>query len=199
MKPKLSTWLPVTGLTVLFFAWMLADPAWINEFFRLMQMAAGLTLAVVWGMLFWQWKRHSSPSLPTLDDLYALTPYEFEEYTGELFQQKGYDVTMRGGSGDMGVDLLLTKENGQRAIVQCKRYRHAITPDIVRELFGTLVHERVAHGFLVTTASISKNTRKWAENKPLTLIDGTMLLEIIAALDEKQRSRGDGGQGAVAF
>ncbi len=92
---------------------------------------------------------------------------------------------MRGGSGDMGVDLLLMKENGQRAIVQCKRYRHAISPDIVRELFGTLVHERAAHGFLVTTADISVNARKWAENKPLTLIDGALLLEIIAALEEK--------------
>ncbi len=149
-------------------------------------MAAGLTLAVVWGMLFWKWKRPSPPSsLPTLDDLYALTPYEFENYIAELFRRKGYDVTMRGGSGDMGVDLLLTKEDGQRAIVQCKRYRHAISPDIVRELFGTLVHERVTHGFLVTTADISKNARKWAENKPLTLIDGTLLLEIITALDKK--------------
>jgi len=189
MKPKLSTWLPLTGLTALFFVWILANPAWVGEFFRLMQMAAGLTLAVVWGVLLWKWKRLSANSVPTLDDLYALTPLEFEEYTAQLFQQKGYDVTMRGGSGDMGVDVLLTKENGQRAVVQCKRYRHTVGPDTVRELFGTMVHERVHHAFLVTTAPISENARKWAADKPLTLIDGTLLIEIAAALNAKNKEK----------
>jgi len=185
MKPKLSTLLPITGLTILFFAWVLADPVWDGEFFTLMQMAMGLTLAVVWGVLFWKWKRPSAKPIPTLDDLHALTPLEFEEYTAQLFRQKGYNATLRGGSGDMGVDVMLTKDDGKRAIVQCKRYRHTVGPDIVRELFGTMVHERVHHAFLVTTADISDGARKWAANKPLTLIDGTLLLEIVAALEEK--------------
>jgi restriction system protein len=86
----------------------------------------------------------------------------------------------------MGVDVMLTKENGQRAVVQCKRYRHTVGPDIVRELFGTMVHERVHHAFLVTTADISDGARDWAADKPLTLIDGTLLVQIVAALEEKR-------------
>lgn len=185
MKPKLSTLLPIAGLTILFFVWVLADMLSVGEFMRLMQMAAGLTLAVLWGVLFWQWKRPSGRPLPTLDDIYALTPLEFEEFTADLFRQKGYDIALRGGSGDMGVDVMLTKENGQRAVVQCKRYRHTVGPDIVRELFGTMVHERVHHAFLVTTAEISDGAREWAADKPLTLIDGTLLVDIVAALEEK--------------
>ena len=75
----------------------------------------------------------------------------------------------------LGVDLALTRADGRRAVVQCKRYRHQVGPDIVRELFGTMVHERAFHGFLVTTADISEAARQWAADKPMTLIDGAAL------------------------
>jgi restriction system protein len=72
--------------------------------------------------------------------------------------------------------------------VQCKRYRNAIGPDIVRELFGTMIHERVHHAFLVTTASISDSAREWAAHKPMTLIDGPTLVQIAAALNKDSTS-----------
>ena len=101
-------------------------------------------------------------------------------------------MEVRGRAGDLGVDLALTRRDGRRAIVQCKRYRHAIGPEIVRELFGTMVHELAAHGFLVTTATISDAARSWAADKPITLIDGATLagltddLQVTAA--ERARS-----------
>ena len=61
------------------------------------------------------------------------------------FRQKGYKVSLRGRSGDLGVDLVLMRPGGKQAIVQCKRYRNTIGPDIVRELYGTLIHEGVSH------------------------------------------------------
>ena len=73
---------------------------------------------------------------------------------------------------------MLTQANGRRAVVQCKRYRHVIGPEIVRELFGTMIHERAAHGFLVTTAEISDGARSWAADKPITLIDGMSLVSL---------------------
>ena len=82
-----------------------------------------------------------------------------------LFRRKGYRVEMRGGSGDHGVDLIVTNRKRRKAIVQCKRYRNQIGPDIVRELYGTLMHEKAAHAFLVTTASISQSAQEWARGK----------------------------------
>ena len=66
--------------------------------------------------------------------------------------------------------------------MQCKRYRNAIGPDIVRELFGTMIHEGVHHAFLVTTADISPAARDWASDKPMTLIDGLTLVKIAESL-----------------
>jgi restriction system protein len=114
----------------------------------------------------------------TVDQLYSLSPRGFEHYVAELFERRGYAVEIRGRAGDLGVDLALTQPNGRRAIVQCKRYRHTIGPEIVRELFGTMVHERALHGFLVTTADISDAARAWAADKPITLIDGRTLAEL---------------------
>lgn len=114
----------------------------------------------------------------SVDELYALSPKAFEHYVAELFERRGYTVEVRGRSGDLGVDLMLSRNDGRRAIVQCKRYRHPIGPEIVRELFGTMLHERVVHGFLVTTAEISDGARSWVADKPITLIDGAALAQL---------------------
>ena len=74
-----------------------------------------------------------------------------------------------------------------RAIVQCKRYRDTVGEEIVRGLFGTLLHETAHHAFLVTTADISSAAAKWAAGKPMTLIDGPTLVDIAQAIDEATR------------
>ncbi len=122
----------------------------------------------------------------TLDELYDLSPQEFEQYVARLFRKKGYTVTHRGRSGDKGVDLELERTGGKRAIVQCKRYRRPVGPEVVRELFGTLVHERVSHAFLVTTANISKSAREWTQDKPMTLIDGSLLIQVSENMMQKE-------------
>jgi restriction system protein len=193
----------LAGLTAVFLLWLLfhyglatvifaALPPVLGEVMRLLETSGAVTLAVLWSVGLWQWKRpFSSPPTTiayskSLNDLYKLDPLEFEQYVARLFRQKGYTVTHRGRSGDKGVDLELKKMGGKRAIVQCKRYRRPVGPEVVRELFGTLVHERVSHAFLVTTADISKSAREWAQDKPITLIDGNLLVEISDKLLQKE-------------
>ncbi|MCA9937479.1 MAG: restriction endonuclease [Anaerolineales bacterium] len=115
-------------------------------------------------------------------EIYALSPGAFERYVAGIFRRKGYRVKIRGGSGDLGVDLEVTNQHGKRAIVQCKRYQHTVGAEVVRELYGTLIHERAAHAFLVTTADISTAARDWSQGKPITLIDGETLVHIAYTL-----------------
>jgi HJR/Mrr/RecB family endonuclease len=158
-------------------------PDWAVDSLGLGTGAAAITLAVLWGLILWH-KRFMAvqrrQSL-TLEQLHNLSPREFEHHVADLFEQRGYLVTVRGRSGDLGVDLELVGSDGRRAIVQCKRYRHAIGPDIVRELFGTMVHEMAVHGFLVTTADISDAARDWARGKPISLIDGSTLVQLTSS------------------
>jgi restriction system protein len=184
----------IAGLTVLFVLWMVYhawwQPAWltnlptsVDELLSLLETAGAFTIGFLWVSLWWQRTKpsQSAPQL-TVADLQTLSPANFEKYVAGLFRKKGYRVKLRGSKGDLGVDLELTQYNGKRAIVQCKRYHNTVGPKIVRELYGTLVHEQVAHAFLVTTANISDASRKWAQYKPITLIDGETLVKIAASL-----------------
>lgn len=185
-------------LTAAFLAWSsyraFVRPMWVTilppalaELLSLLEAAAAFTIGFLWFAIWWRRGRGTDPDLSSLgvDELYALSPSEFEQFVAVLFRKKGYRVQWRGRSGDHGVDLELVKPGGQRAIVQCKRYRNTVGPDIVRELYGTLIHERAVHAFLVTTADISDAAREWAQYKPITLIDGDTLAEVAAVLANK--------------
>jgi restriction system protein len=169
--------------------WLAQLPVVLAELLRLLELAGLGTVALLWLVLWWWRARRTAvqtAALVTIDDVYALSPPEFERYVAELFRRKGYRVQIRGRSGDLGVDLVLTRRDGRLAIVQCKRYRHTLGPDIVRELYGTLMHERAAHAFLVTTADISESARAWASGKSMTLIDGSTMIQIAAAQDGQE-------------
>jgi restriction system protein len=189
-------WVILAGLTAVFLAWLayrlLMRPAWpdlvplVGELIDLGEAASAFTLTFLWVGLWW--RRHNPAHRPVtvqqygVEKLYELSPADFEKYVAALFQRKGYKVGHRGGSGDHGVDLELIGPDGRRAIVQCKRYQHTVGPDIVRELYGTLIHERAMRGFLVTTADISEAAEEWARGKPITLIDGPTLVAIAGSL-----------------
>lgn len=184
------------SLTALFLAWVVYRWLWLPPWFQtlpragveafdLFEFGATATLIILWGFVGY-WRYNNRPKAPSVQTIYQLSPYEFEAYVGELFRKKGYKVKQRGGAGDMGVDLEIERRDGQKqAIVQCKRYRNTVGPDTVRELYGTFRHEEVSHAFLVTTARISKSAREWAKGKPLTLIDGDLLVELASKYDLK--------------
>lgn len=186
----------VSLMTIFFLSWVVYRwgfrpnffhtlPRNVIELLDLYEFGSTVTLVLLWGIVLWR-RRHprkTTVKTPTVAQLYALDPYEFERYVASVFEQKGYRVKLRGGSGDAGVDLIVEDGAfGKRAIVQCKRYRNKIGPDTVRELYGTLLHERAAHAFLVTTAEISDASRDWARHKSLTLIDGETLVRIARSL-----------------
>ncbi|MEW1551649.1 restriction endonuclease [Streptomyces tsukubensis] len=121
-----------------------------------------------------------SISLRSID---ALHHSEFEEWTAWLLQRDGYKVQRgKGGSGDLGADVIAVSPSGQRVVVQCK---HMGTPgrsvgsDALQRLNGTA---RDIHGadivIMVTNGGVSKPARLFAEDqriKKIHLIDRAVL------------------------
>lgn len=170
--------------------WVATLPPILVEFVALLEAATAATLACIWVGLLWRRRRVrrlADEVVPaeTVAELYALDPYAFERYVANLFKQRGYRVGLRGGTGDHGVDVELTRWDGRRAVVQCKRYQSTVGEMTVRDLFGTMIHEQATHAFLVTTAEISEAARAWALGKPMTLIDGETLVQIAEAMRRK--------------
>jgi restriction system protein len=118
----------------------------------------------------------------SLEQMYALTPSEFEAYVAErIFARQGYHVLNTRDTKDGGIDILLTDRQGHRAVVQCKRYLGTVGEPVVRDLYGTMINAGATSAYLVTTGGISADARKWAFGKPIELIDGRRLVELAKA------------------
>ena len=102
-----------------------------------------------------------------------------ERLAQRLFARQGFAVTNTPDVKDGGIDVLITDRYGQRGVVQCKRYSKTVGEPVVRDLFGTMLHDGADHAYLVTTASISPAAVKWAMDKPITLIDGASLEKLV--------------------
>ena len=116
-----------------------------------------------------------------LEHLKNMDPTLFENLTAVLFERRGYRTETVGTSGDEGVDVLLHRDT-ELSVVQCKRYDGSVGQPTVRDLFGTMIHNKAAEAYLVTTGSITHQAREWAFGKPIRLIDGFTLVDLIMSL-----------------
>lgn len=147
----------------------------------------GAFLITGWAMAartHWQERHQPQPSGQglglTLDELQALEPGEFEAWVQQLFRSRGYFANNTPDGADHGVDLWVVSPQGERAIVQCKRYRGVVGEPVVRDLYGVMQHESAPRGYLITTGSISAAARRWAQGKSIDLIDGPRLAMLAA-------------------
>ncbi|MFB6614561.1 restriction endonuclease [Streptomyces sp. NPDC085524] len=115
-------------------------------------------------------------------DLFEMDPIEFERLVAELFRAMGMEAVTTQRSGDGGVDIEARDPaplRGGRIVVQVKRYRSRLNPDVVRELYGTVQATGANKGVLVTTASFGAGSYEFAEGKPLELVPGVKLVELL--------------------
>ncbi len=97
-------------------------------------MVAGLTIV----FFINRWLREQRLQRLRRQQLLDLSPSEFEQRVALLLEDLGWrQVTVRGGSGDRGVDITAERD-GLRFIIQCKRYTKPVGPSYVRDLVGAL-------------------------------------------------------------
>lgn len=183
-----ALWLVGTGLSL---QGLLVDDSFYNRLDRMIPgilapagQTCSLTLIIVWtALLILRWRRRHAP-VPhlTREELLELEPQLFEQYVASLFTHKGYKARHRGRSGDHGVDLEVIPPSGRLGIVQCKRHRTTVGEKVVRDLYGTMLHEKAGHAFLVTAGDISAAAHNWAADKPMTLVDGNQLIKLVREL-----------------
>ncbi len=120
--------------------------------------------------------------------LQEMDPHEFELQISDFFESLGYRTRPYEDRQDHGVDVIVYDGKGEKWIVQCKRYRGVVGEPILRDLLGTMVHEKASKAFLMTTGRISRKARIWIEDKPITVYEGEGLVQILKALKNKPRS-----------
>lgn len=123
-----------------------------------------------------------------LDSLAALGWRDFERLVGEAFRRQGYTVEETGlGGADGGIDLILRKGR-QRTLVQCKQWRRQQLPvNVVREMYGLLAHHGAQAVRIATVGGFTKDAARFAAGKPIALIDGATLLQMIQSVQADAR------------
>ncbi|MFE5368536.1 restriction endonuclease [Streptomyces mirabilis] len=121
---------------------------------------------------------------PDLDepDLYEMDPIAFEALVAELFRAMGMRAvtTQRSNDGGVDVDALdPTPIRGGKIVVQVKRYRNTVPPTAVRDLFGTVQDAGANKGVLVTTSGFGRGSHAFASGKPLELVAGGELVDLL--------------------
>ncbi len=109
-----------------------------------------------------------------------MKPSEFENYISDLFARLGYKTKAVGASHDGGVDVIAEKD-GIKSYVQCKKFiTSEATVGDVRNFYGALAdHLTNGKGYFVTTNKFTLEAEKFAEDKPIELIDGYKLIRYI--------------------
>jgi restriction system protein len=115
-------------------------------------------------------------------NLVELTPDAFEQLITNLFNRMGFDAHPTRTSKDGGVDCIAYYKKsivGGKYVIQAKRWTNTVQVDAVRDLFGAMDHERANKGILITTSRFAPACWKFADGKPMELIDGSNLLAMI--------------------
>lgn len=115
-------------------------------------------------------------------DLLSMDPIAFEGLVAELFRARGLQAVTTRRSNDGGVDVEALDPDpisGGSIVVQVKRYRNTVPPSAVRDLFGTVQGAGANKGVLVTTSKFGPGSYTFANGKPLTLISGTELVDLL--------------------
>jgi hypothetical protein len=119
--------------------------------------------------------RLSKSIIPNLDDLYRLSPQQFEHEIAQLFARLGYDVQQTPYSNDYGRDAILRKD-GEKHVVQCKRYSKANTvgrPEL-QNFHGVIRDEKAVSGFLSPPVCLRQVLRNMPGKKGSSLLSMVM-------------------------
>lgn len=151
-------------------AWMLLGICW---------------LAALFSYLGARSRRRFLETRTSLESLAAGGWRQFELLVGEAFRRQGYSVEETGlGGADGGIDLILRKD-GRRTLVQCKQWmRQQVGVSVVREMFGLLAHHQAHAVKIVCIGTYTNDAQRFAEGKPIELIGGEQLLEMIRAVQQ---------------
>lgn len=93
-------------------------------------------------------------------EVYSLTPREFEELVASLLVHAGYNVRMSALGSDGGVDLFAERKSEfgpEMTLVQCKRNRvdRRVGEPVVKQLYADVTRRNATRGLLVTTSTFT--------------------------------------------
>lgn len=103
------------------------------------------------------------------DFWFSLDGRSFEREIGKLYERLGYNVKIRGGANDGGIDLEID-DNKTRTAIQCKAHRKPIGPGVIREFSGSMDHANFSRGILICPSGFTRGVYQYTGGGRIQLI-----------------------------
>jgi restriction system protein len=115
--------------------------------------------------------------------LMALSWDRLEDLVAEAYRRQGYTVARMPRRGaDGGMDLQL-RRNGRFTIVQVKQWRaNAVGVAVVQQMFGVMAARRAHAVVIITSGRFTRGAWQFVKGKPITLIGGKRLMELVRSV-----------------
>ena len=122
------------------------------------------------------------------DYWFSLNGFQFEEEVANLFKKSGNfsEVVKTKGTGDGGIDLVLTHVDGTKVLVQCKAHKKEVGPHVVRDLYGTMQSEGIKDGVLISLGGVTPGVRDFIKDKNISIIDVNGIIKLQNMVSENQ-------------
>lgn len=145
-----------------------------------------LPFAAVAGYLAWRQMR-AGPPVTVEERLAALRAMPWENFglvVSEAYRRQGYAVEE---STSAAFDFKLTKK-GRITLVQCRRWKvNQVGDGPVRELANAMEKQDAFNCVCISAGEFSANARSFARGKPIALLNGGALAELVGTVEKKSR------------
>jgi HJR/Mrr/RecB family endonuclease len=118
-------------------------------------------------------------------DVDSMEGHAFEVYVSRLLKHQGYAVYVTVGSGDLGVDVVATKDDVRYA-VQTKRQSSNVPRTAVSDAVAGMRHYKCNQAMVVTNSYFTNGAIKLATSCDCKLLDRDQLINWIIAYQDSQ-------------
>lgn len=106
----------------------------------------------------------------------TMTGVEFEQYLQKLLTSQGYSVRVTQASGDLGVDLIASRD-GDKIAVQAKRYNTRVTRRAISDAVAGMYHYDCNEAMVITNNYFSPGAVALAKSTECILVDRDTLAD----------------------
>lgn len=123
--------------------------------------------------------------LNQLDNIKRLSGVAFEHLILEIYSSCGFSAESTPLTNDGGIDGILRKDS-RVVVLQCKNWKGSkVGSPQLRDFLGAIIASKADSGIMCTTNDFTNDAIKWAADKPIELINGDKVLQMIGAHLEK--------------
>jgi restriction system protein len=108
-----------------------------------------------------------------------LNPLEFEHCVADAYRKLGYAVVLTPASHDDGIDVIASMGD-KKYVIQVKHSGSPVGSPVIQRLYGSAGHAHASGAICVARSGYTTAARRFAENKPIELLDADDLRRLIS-------------------